>query len=102
VGKSDFGGRKPTPIGAILKIEHKDPVLKRELLKLRRLCSSLKSAINTKAAEPTVTEGDWIRVIGDSQAAMYAAALWLVVAIVLATFGRRLTLQDGEARASRG
>jgi hypothetical protein len=28
VGKSDFGGRKPTPTVAILKIEHKDPVLK--------------------------------------------------------------------------
>ena len=26
--KSDFGGRKPTPIGAVLKIDHKDPVLK--------------------------------------------------------------------------
>jgi hypothetical protein len=25
--KSDFGGRKPTPIGAVLKIDHKDPVL---------------------------------------------------------------------------
>src|SRR5882724_2059958 len=26
--KSDFGGRKPTPIGAVLKIDHKDPVLR--------------------------------------------------------------------------
>jgi len=33
--------------------------------------------------------------------AIYAAALWLVVAVVLASFGKRLTLQGGE-RASRG
>jgi len=33
--------------------------------------------------------------------AIYAAALWLVVAIVLATFGKRLTLQ-GADRTSRG
>ncbi len=33
--------------------------------------------------------------------AVYAAALWLVVAIVLATFGKRLTLPNDE-RASRG
>ena len=33
--------------------------------------------------------------------ALYAAALWLVVAILVATFGKRLTLQGGE-RASRG
>src|SRR5439155_20500723 len=26
--KSDSGGRKPTPIGSVLKIDHKDPVLK--------------------------------------------------------------------------
>ena len=26
--KSDFGGRKPTPIGSVLKVDHEDPVLK--------------------------------------------------------------------------
>ena len=46
--KSDFGGKMPTPIGSVLKIEHKDPVLK-----MTRTIASDKGVITTELVYST-------------------------------------------------
>jgi DEAD/DEAH box helicase domain-containing protein len=48
-----------------------DPPVRDALRKLQQLTRGLTADVTSSAAEPTATEGDWIRVIAEKQPAMY-------------------------------